>query len=135
MERIEVAERAYKALEEVMEIKEPTLIERDASIQRFEFTFEVMWKAAKQMLFEIEGIDVGSPKGVIRSCREIGLFDDREAAEALQMVDDRNLTAHTYNETLAREIHERLQHHVALLQLWLQNIKRKVSEHENRLKS
>lgn len=53
-ERNAVAEQAFNTFEEVMEIIEPTTIERDAAIQRFEFTFEAIWKTAKQMLFEID---------------------------------------------------------------------------------
>lgn len=127
-QRLEVADRALKTFEEVMGICEPTSIERDASIQRFEFSFEAIWKAAKQMLLDMEGIDEGSPKGVIRRCREIGLMDEQKTIDALQMVDDRNLTVHTYNETLAVEIHERLQKHVGLLRCWLQCMKNKVDQ-------
>jgi len=59
--------RMSRAFNEVMEIREPSSIERDAAIQRFEFTFEAVWKAVKSVLFEREGIDVGSPKAVIRA--------------------------------------------------------------------
>lgn len=94
----------------------------DAAIHRFEFIFETTWKAAKQMVFDVDGIDVSSPNGVIRPCREVGLFDDEETIQALQMVDDRNLTVCTYDEALAMEIHERLKHHRGLLWLWLERI-------------
>lgn len=56
-ERIEVARKALYSFQEVMQIGNPTTIERDAAIQRFEFTFEACWKAAKEVLFEREGID------------------------------------------------------------------------------
>ncbi len=74
-ERVELARRAISAFEEVIEIENPNSIERDAAIQRFEFTFEAVWKAAKEVLFEREGIDSGSPKSVIRSCRETAILD------------------------------------------------------------
>lgn len=122
-ERVAVAEKALAAFQEVMAIANPTLIERDAAIQRFEFTFEAVWKAAKQMLFEVEGIDAGSPKGVIRACREVGLFDEAQAIMALQMADDRNLTVHTYNEALAAEIYGRMKDYVGLMAFWLRKIK------------
>lgn len=121
-ERMTVANKALTAFSVVMAIEHPSAIERDAAIQRFEFTFETTWKAAKQMLFDIDGIDVASPKGVIRSCREVGLFDDEETIQALRMVDDRNLTVHTYDEALAMEIYERLKHHLGLLRAWLERI-------------
>lgn len=61
-ERIETAKKAMSAFQEVMRIEIPTTIERDAALQRFGFTFEAVWKAAKQVLFEREGIDAGSPQ-------------------------------------------------------------------------
>jgi nucleotidyltransferase substrate binding protein (TIGR01987 family) len=127
-ERIKMAEKALSAFEEVMALENRSTIVRDAAIHRFEFTFEAIWKAAKQMLFDIEGFDVGSPKGVIRSCREIGMMSEIEAILALQMVDHRNLTVHTYNETLAIGIYGQLKPYQGLLKQWLNEIKSRVSE-------
>ena len=47
------------------------------------------------------------------------MFVVDDAAAALLMVDDRNLTVHTYNEDLAHEIAARLPEHAALLRTWL----------------
>ena len=121
-QRLNVARKAMAAFDEVMDLSNPTPIERDAAIQRFEFTWEVTWKAAKQWLYDREGIDVGSPKGVVRSCREVGLLNDDETEHALQMVDDRNLTVHTYDEKWAVEIFERLKQHRPLLKKWLERL-------------
>ncbi|WP_035119617.1 HI0074 family nucleotidyltransferase substrate-binding subunit [Cohnella panacarvi] len=121
-ERIELARRALSSFEEVMRIENPSLIERDAAIQRFEFTFEAVWKAAKEVLYEREGIDSGSPKSVIRSCRETGILDTEQTAAALQMADDRNLSVHTYNEKLAAEIYSRLHAYQAVYSAWLSGL-------------
>lgn len=122
-ERIEVAAKALSAFSEVMMIRNPTTIERDAAIQRFEFTFEAVWKAAKEILYEHEGIDAGSPKGVIRSCREVGILTDEQTVTALQMVDDLNLTVHTYNEELAVQIYSRLHSYLIILSVWVTALK------------
>ncbi|NMA02562.1 MAG: DUF86 domain-containing protein [Clostridia bacterium] len=105
-----------------MEIINPDSIERDAAIQRFEFTFETIWKTAKDWLYVREGLDIGSPKSVIRACREVGIFTDEEALLALEMVNDRNLTVHTYNEALAVEIYSRLTKYLPLMEKWLREI-------------
>jgi nucleotidyltransferase substrate binding protein (TIGR01987 family) len=118
-ERIEVARKALYAFQEVLQIGNPSTIERDAAIQRFEFTFETCWKAAKEVLFERDGIDSGSPKGVIRSCREVGLITDEQSITALHMVDDRNLTVHAYSEKLAVEIYSRLNMYQSIISSWL----------------
>ena len=127
-ERMVAAERALQRLGEALAIMEPSDLERDAMIQRFEFTFEAVWKGAKQYLFDVEGIDVASPKAVIRSCREIGVLTLEQAVLALQMADDRNLTVHTYNEALAQVIFERLFAYQPLLNDWLYCIKDRIQQ-------
>ncbi len=124
-QRIETSEKALLKFREIMEISHPNSIERDAAIQRFEFTFETIWKTAKDWLYVSEGLDIGSPKGVIRACREVGIFTDEEALLALEMVNDRNLTVHTYNEALAVEIYSRLTKYLPLMEKWLREIKLK----------
>lgn len=118
-ERIDAAERAVGRLNEALRRPDPGDIERDAAIQRFEFTFETVWKAAQACLQTIEGVDAASPKSVIRACREIGLLDATDAVLALRMADDRNLTVHTYNESLAEQIYSRIPAYHRLLTDWL----------------
>ena len=101
-------------------------LERDAIIQRFEFSFEAVWKAAQAYLRVVEGLDIASPKGVIRSCRELGLLTESETAQCLKMADDRNLTVHTYNEPLALAIYERILGHRYLLVKWQQAVRARV---------
>ncbi len=43
--------RALTSLEEILKEKENTIV-RDATIQRFEYTFEAMWKALKFYLLD-----------------------------------------------------------------------------------
>ena len=119
-ERLAVAARAAERLQQATGLPQLGEIERDAIIQRFEFTFEAVWKAAQAYLLQVEGIDAASPKGVIRACREVGLLDEVEATTALQMADDRNLTVHTYNEPLAVQIFGRIMRYQFLLAKWLE---------------
>jgi nucleotidyltransferase substrate binding protein (TIGR01987 family) len=125
-QRLISAEKTFTAFEEVMRIVEPDAVIRDATIQRFEFTFEAIWKLAKETLYVQDGIDIGSPKGVIRACREVGVLDQEQAQLALLMVDDRNLTVHTYNEVLAVEIFSHLPSYFVLMKLWLQQIRQHI---------
>lgn len=126
-EKITTAETALQRLEEILVIEELSAIERDAAIQRFEFTFEILWKCAKDYLYKVEGLEIASPKGVIRSCREVKLFNEEETIKALQMADDRNLTVHTYNETLAIKICLRIREYAPLMKKWLNSIRKKVN--------
>lgn len=104
MERLIVkhkdAMRALSTLEEIA--KEPfSIIVRDATIQRFEYTFEALWKFVKEYLKEQEGIHVNSPKACFRSLLSTGLLTEEETRKCLEMTDRRNDTSHTYKETVA----------------------------------
>ncbi|GGJ90359.1 nucleotidyltransferase [Lentibacillus kapialis] len=125
-ERLGNANRALIAFREVVVNDNPSAIERDAAIQRFEFSFEACWKTGRQFLFDVEGLDIGSPKGVIRSFREVGVFSEDETILSLQMTDDRNLTVHTYNEALAMEIYAKLPKYYSLLCDWIARLERKI---------
>ena len=118
-QRLTVARRALGTLRELALLPAPTTTERDAAIQRFEYSFEAVWKAAQTFLRVVEGLEVGSPKAAIRASRETDLLSLAEAENALTMADDRNRTAHTYNERIAVAIFTRLPGHVAILDAWL----------------
>lgn len=122
-QRIDLAAAAVSSLEQVVERASTSALERDASILRFQYSFEAVWKAAQFRLRESEGIETGSPKQVIRACLEAGILDAWQTRDALDMADDRNLTVHTYNEPLALALVTRLPGHARLLRSWLERVK------------
>ena len=79
-------------------------IVRDAAIQRFEFSFELFWKALKSRA-EKEGLRVVSPRESLRAPFQLGLLDDDE--QVFQMLEDRNRTSHLYNAMMAEEVFSR----------------------------
>jgi nucleotidyltransferase substrate binding protein (TIGR01987 family) len=78
---------------------------KDATIQRFEFCVELFWKLFKKIA-ESEGHIVASPKGALQKAYTLNLIDDEKLW--LAMMQDRNLTSHTYRELLANEIYHRV---------------------------
>lgn len=117
-ERLELCRQALETLDQIL--KEPhSPITRDAAIQRFEYTFETLWKAAQLYLREHEGIEAGSPKAIIRASLSSGILEDETARQAMEMADDRNLTVHTYKEVLAEEIYQNLPDYAKLIHQWL----------------
>ena len=125
-ERLEDALRALATFEKVAKLEEPSEIERDAAIQRFEYTFETTWKAAQAYLADQGMTEIGSPKSVIRASFKMEMFNNETAQKLMNMVDDRNLTVHTYKEEFAVKLYNRLAGHAALLRLWLMEIKKRV---------
>jgi len=81
-------------------------LERDGTIQRFEFTFELGWKCLGALLVH-EGFNVAAgPRTVLKEAARRGFL--QEAEEFLDMLEDRNLTAHIYQSALAEEIFARI---------------------------
>ncbi|WP_457595115.1 HI0074 family nucleotidyltransferase substrate-binding subunit [Hydrogenimonas sp.] len=80
-------------------------LEIDGTIQRFEYTIELLWKALKALL-AYEGIECYSPKNCIKEAFKAGLIEDDEIV--LDMLDDRNAGSHIYDEATSRKIFERI---------------------------
>jgi len=112
--KFEDAVRAKRTLEEILQ--EPfSVIIRDAAIQRFEFTFEALWKFLKEYLREKEGIICNSPKSCFREIFSLGLLNEEEVIGFLEMTDDRNMTSHTYKEEVSQLIFSKLPVYFSLL--------------------
>ena len=79
---------------------------RDAVIRRFKFTIELFWKFLKRIL-EIKGIQVRYPKDVLKEAFAGNLIENEQIW--LNMLQDRNLTSHTYDEELADKIYAHIQ--------------------------
>ncbi len=88
----------------------------DAVIQRFEFTFEIAWKLIREILL-FRGKEVSSPRMAIKEGFKEKFFEDGDGW--IKMLEDRNLTSHTYKQDLANEIYERIKnnHYVLLKKL------------------
>lgn len=75
---------------------------RDATIQRFEFCYELAWKMLKLKL-EQEGISALTPRQALREVLQAGLIDDGNVWSEIQRY--RNLTSHTYDDDLAEAVY------------------------------
>ena len=91
----------------------------DATIQRFEFTFELAWKFLKDYFLERD-IELNYPKEVIKEAFNVNLIDNEDVW--IKMLKDRNMTSHTYNEKLADEIHIRIRLYVPELRNLLNKV-------------
>ena len=80
-------------------------LDRDGVIQRFEFTFELLWKTLRLFLRD-KGLDAKSPKDSLKEAFRMGWIKDEETFS--QMLEDRNLTSHFYKEEKAKEIFIRI---------------------------
>ncbi len=95
---------AHKRLEEGIEQTRDEL-DKDGVIQRFEFTFELLWKALKIYL-EHQGIIVKTPRDSFVEAFRIDLFGDEKIF--LDMMEDRNSTSHIYDKETSKKIFNRI---------------------------
>jgi nucleotidyltransferase substrate binding protein (TIGR01987 family) len=84
----------------------PSPLNQDGTIQRFEFSVELAWKACREYLLNQGFSDLNSPKSVLKQAFEYELVSDGEAW--IEILNDRNLTSHIYNEETATEIFNRI---------------------------
>jgi len=113
--RLAESQKACATFLDALAVKTPTTLERDGTIQRFEYTFETVWKTAQLYLEEVESLQANSPKGTFRAMGEAALLSADETIHALAMADDRNKTVHTYIEAVAVMIYAQLSSHAVLL--------------------
>lgn len=103
---LKAAQRLEEGCQTYLENKDNDMI-RDGLIQRFEFTFELAWKASKEYLID-QGFsnDLHFPKQVLRAAYENHMIDDEEVW--LKMLDSRNRTSHIYDDRVAAAIAENI---------------------------
>ena len=101
--QIEDLEKAFNRLKEAAGLAS-TLINQDATIQRFEFTFELAWKIMQTITRE-NGIDVYGVKNIIREGAKLNLIDQPEIW--FDFLKSRNLTVHTYKEEIASAVYKK----------------------------
>lgn len=102
--QIQQLDKALSRLEETLSM-EPTQVNKDATIQRFEFTFELSWKLMKSFAFN-KGLETVSPKDSLRTAAQLGLIEDVEMW--FDFLDARNNSSHVYNENMASEVYEEI---------------------------
>ena len=78
-------------------------IVRDACLQRFEFSYELLWKTLKVFLEEIHGVRAVSPRQVFKEAFALSIID--EELTFVEMIESRNTLSHTYNEEQATKIY------------------------------
>ncbi|GAB7026446.1 nucleotidyltransferase substrate binding protein [Geotalea toluenoxydans] len=79
-------------------------LEEQGVIQAFEYTYELGWNVIRDYLREQGNRSIHGSRDAIREAFALELIIDGEGW--MDMLKDRNLTVHTYNEDTARTIAE-----------------------------
>lgn len=100
---------ALQNLKQALAIQNPSDLERDGTIQRFEYSYEILWKLAQRVLRNHE-IQAETPRNVFRELGRLGWINNVEDWISFQKA--RNETSHEYGLKLAL-------HSYALAQVFL----------------
>lgn len=92
--------KAFARMQEGLQMADSAL-SRDGVVQRFEFTFELLWKALKVFLEE-KGIIVTTPKECLQQAFRLGWIQDDLIFVA--MLEARNRMSHEYDESEAMKV-------------------------------
>lgn len=101
-QRFQNFEKAISHLDTALQLKNPDMLQKAGIIQFFEMSYELAWNTMKDYLEEQGFVDVKTPRNAIKKAFEIGLIADGHSW--LDLLMDRNLTSHAYDEEKASEV-------------------------------
>ncbi|AWU93566.1 nucleotidyltransferase substrate binding protein [Azospirillum ramasamyi] len=119
--KLDTARQALGRLQDVLNRPVDDVV-RDSAILRFTLATETVWKAARSVIADETGAErltSASPKAMVRESQIAGFLTEEQAEAAMAMMNDRNLTVHTYDEEKANELFSRLPAHAALIEAWI----------------
>jgi nucleotidyltransferase substrate binding protein (TIGR01987 family) len=100
--KLDELKKALDRLSEALALPKNDII-RDSVIQRFEFTVELSWKVLQRYIKASGIVEPLTPKNTFREAARLGLIKNPEAW--IRFVDARNLSSHTYKESLAEQVY------------------------------
>lgn len=95
-------------------------LDRDGTIQRFEFTFELAWKVIQEFV-RYKGLETASPRDAFRLGADLKIIDNPEIW--FEFLKDRNTSTRLYDEGEAEKIFSRLPMFAAEAKKLLENIR------------
>jgi len=114
-------------LEQALEIPNPDIVQKAGIIQFFEMSFELAWNMMKDYLEEQGFLEIKSPRSALKKAFETGLIDN--GYDWMDLLLDRNLTAHTYDEEKASYMEQLIQHkYFPLLKALYNSFNQKVND-------
>ena len=94
--------KALSQLTKFIDKGELNELEEMGLIQAFEYTHELAWNLLKDYLQDQGTQNITGSKDAVRNAFKVGLIEDGETW--MEMIQDRNRTSHTYNESTAKAI-------------------------------
>ena len=108
IQRFKNFDKAIFHLENALQIINPDITQKAGIIQFFEISFELAWNMIKDYLEDQGFTDIKSPRTALKKAFEIGVIENGH--DWMDLLQDRNLTAHIYDEQKATEMELLIKH-------------------------
>lgn len=105
IQRLNHFQKAFSQLHEAVELAQRralSRLEEQGLVKAFEYTYEMAWNTLKDYLEDQGETAIHGSRDAIRLSFRRGLIQDGETW--MDMIKDRTLTTHTYNEETAHQI-------------------------------
>ena len=127
IQRFENFTKSLNYLEQALKIAHPDIVQKAGIIQFFEMSFELAWNMIKDYLEEQGFVDVKSPRSALKKAFEMNILENGH--DWMDLLHDRNFTAHTYNEEKATEMEQLIKNkYFPLLKALHNSFKQKMDE-------
>ena len=100
---LQPAQDALKNLQAALNISNPSDLERDGTVQRFEYCYEIIWKLSQKILQEND-VTAEYPKMVFRELGRLGWISNVE--DWLNFQQARNDSSHEYGVVYAQKSYQ-----------------------------
>ena len=118
----ETFEKSLSKLRDYLKYPKDDEVARSAQVKAFELAAESFWKMMKVFLLTEKGLEVRSPKDVMRECHNTDIFSEEEKIIGIHIIEGRNLLAHIYEEKLAEEVSEKIPEYAKFMEKILERI-------------
>ena len=109
IQRLENFQRALSTLQRAIGLAQSrplSELEEQGLIQAFEFTHELSWLLIRDFLVDQGVAGISGSRDAVREAIARQMLPQGEESVWMAMIRSRNLTSHTYNPAVAREIAE-----------------------------
>ena len=108
-QRFENYKKALVKLGEAVQLdsmRELSELEKQGTIQAFEYTHELAWKVMQDFFIYQGNSEIRGSRDATRQAFSANLITDGD--HWMEMIKNRNLTSHTYNEEISEEIYKNI---------------------------
>ncbi len=105
-QRLSNYNKALSQLKKFIDKEQLNELEEQGLIQAFEFTHELAWNLMKDYFIYQGNTNITGSRDATREAFNKGLIDDGEGW--MEMIASRNKSSHTYNESVVKEIREKI---------------------------